>query len=210
VQTFTANVAVQALFEPVPEPTPVLLHYWHFNDLPSGTLSQVPADFTLLAGAAITYPGAGAGYMDRVTDGGSALNVRMGQPAAHALRVRNPSDARELILALPTTGYRNVVLRYAMVRTDNGAQEQRLFYRTSAAAEWTPFGAALTVTPNYQLVEFDFSAVAGANDNPEFAVRILFGGAAAGGSSGNNRFDNITVDAVKQPFVWYFPAAFRR
>jgi hypothetical protein len=205
VQTFTTDVAVTALFEEVFEPEPLLLHYWHFNDLPSGALAEVPVDFTLLAYATITYPGTGAGYMDRVNDEGTDLNARMEQPAGRALRVRNPSAPRELLLALPTTGYQGIVLRYAVVRTTNGAQEQRLYYRTAQAADWTPFGDAQSITEDYQLFEFDFSGLAGANDNAEFAVRILFGGDSASGSSGNNRFDNISVDAMAFRSVSHFP-----
>lgn len=209
-QTFTGDTTLTAVFEPTLQPQPVLLHYWHFNDLPGGTLSEVPADVSLLSGAIITYPGTGAGYMDRVNDAGTTLNARMDQPAGRALRVRNPSDTRELVLALPTTGYQDVVLRYAVVRTDNGAQEQRLSYRTAAAADWTPFGDVVAVTEDYQVVAFDLSQAAGVNDNPDFAVRILFGGANAGGSSGNDRFDNITVDAVVLMKVRHFPLVMRR
>lgn len=209
-QTFSADVTLTALFEPVLQMEPVLLHYWHFNALPSGALSQVPADLSLLAGAAITYPGTGAGTMDRVSDEGTALNARLEQPAGHALRVRNPSDTRELILALPTAGYQNVVLRYAFVRTNNGAQEQRLYYRTADSTGWTAFGGVVPVTQDFQLFQYDFSGLAGVDDNPQFAVRILFGGDNAGGSSGNNRFDNITVDAVERPWIWYFPLSLRR
>jgi hypothetical protein len=187
-----------------------LLHYWHFNDLPNGTLTEVPADFTLLADATITYPGTGVGYMDRVDSAGTVLNMRMDQPAGHALRVRNPSDPRQLLLNLPTAGYQDIVLRYAVVRTNNGAQEQMLSYRTGDAADWIQFGDALTVTQDYQLFEFDFSGLAGVNDNAQFAVRILFGGDSAGGSSGNNRFDNITVDAIAIGSVRYFPLILRQ
>ncbi len=210
VQTFTTDVALTAMFEPVVAPSPVLLHYWHFNDLPSGALTEVPADFSLQSGATITYPGTGAGTMDRVNDAGTELNARMDQPAGHALRVRNPSNSRELILALPTTGYRDVVLRYAVMRTDNGAQEQRLYYRTAETADWTPFGDVMAVTQEFQVYEFDFSQVAGVSDNAEFSVRILFGGENSGGSSGNNRFDNITVDALEQMEMKYFPVIMRR
>lgn len=196
VQVFTEDAVITAFFEEAPQQEPVLLHYWHFNNLPSGILTEVPADHTVLTAATITYPGAGVGYMDRVNDEGTVLNARMDEPAGRALRVRNPSDTRELHLTLPTTGYQDIVLRYAATRTTNGAQGQALFYRTAQTADWVQFGAASTVTLDYDLFEYDFRAIAAVNDNPEFAVRILFGGSNAGGSSGNNRFDNITVEGV--------------
>lgn len=209
-QTFDADVTVTALFKPALQLEPRLLHYWHFNDLPGGVLSAVSADFTLLGGAVITYPGTGDGYMDRVKDEGTALNARQGQSAGHALRVRNPADTRELLLNLPTTGYQDVVLRYAFVRTSNGAQEQRLYYRTADDAGWTAFGDVVEVTQEFQLFQYDFSGVAGVDDNAQFAVRILFGGDNAGGSSGNNRIDNVTVDAVMRHWDGYLPVVFRQ
>jgi hypothetical protein len=51
---------------PLPPPPPKeaeLVHYWHFNALPTGTLTSVPVDVSKLTGAVITYPGTGAGYM---------------------------------------------------------------------------------------------------------------------------------------------------
>jgi hypothetical protein len=46
----------------------------------------------------------------------------------------------------------------------------------------------------YQLVEVDFSLEVLANNNPEFGVRITFSGASSSGTTGNNRFDNITLE----------------
>ena len=39
---------------------------------------------------------------------------------------------------------------------------------------------------------FDFSAVSGSEDNPDFAVRISFA-QGNGGTGGNNRFDNVLL-----------------
>ncbi len=196
VQTFTADTAVTALFEEATHTETVLLHYWHFNNLPSGTLNEIPVDYSLLGDATITYPGTGDGYMDRVNDG-TLLNAQLDEPEGYALRVRNPSDTRELRLTLPTTGYEEIVLRYAAYRTNNGAETQTLYYRTSEAGDWIQFGEPLTISAvDYQLFTFDFSDVAGVADNEAFSVYILFGGDNAPGGSGNNRFDNISVEAT--------------
>lgn len=199
IQAFAEDVTLTAVFEEIPQQELSLLHYWHFNNLPSGTLTSVPADYTALANAFITYPGTGTGYMDRVNDEGTDLNARLGEPAGRALRVRNPSDTRELLLTLPTTGYQNIVLRYAATRTSNGAQEQTLFYRTADNADWIQFGDTFAVSQDFNLFEFDFTGLADVENNAEFSVRILFGGSNAPGSSGNNRFDNITLEGIPVP-----------
>ncbi len=196
-QTFTGETAVSvtALFAEEPVLEPVLLHYWHFNNLPGGTLTAVAADMTLIGNALITYPGSGSGYMDLVTEG-TILNARLDTAAGNALRVRNPASSRELLLTLPTTGYEQIRLSYAVQRTSNGAQEQTLYYRTSATADWIQFDAPFTILESFQLMTFDFSSITAVNNSPEFAIRLLFGGSNASGTSGNNRFDNITLEGL--------------
>lgn len=174
---------------------PVTVHHWHFNDLPSGTLTAIDADISLPGGATITYPGTGAGYLDRV-DPGTTLGGLPEVPAGYALRARNPSDTRELVLTLPSTGYENLALSYAVTRTVNGAQEHAVYYRVAEAGAWTLVAGGVEVTEAFTLVAHDLSAFTDARDNPELAVKFVFGGANAGGSSGNQRFDNITLTGV--------------
>jgi len=201
VISYTANttttVTRTAVFTVVQQPLqPQLLHYWHFNALPSGTLlTDVAADYTLLGGAVITYPGTGAGYMDRV-DPGTTVNAQMDAPAGYGLRARNPANTRELRLTLPTTGYDGIVLRYAAQRSSNGAQEQTLSYRVADSADWVQFGNTVIISETYNLYEFDFTGIAGVANNPDFEVQILFGGSNASGGSGNDRFDNITLEGT--------------
>lgn len=170
-----------------------LLHYWHFNTLSGGTIVSVPADYTILGESLITYPGTGTGYMD--TTDGSDVNVRLGQDAGECLRVRNPSETRQLVLALPTTGYESLQLSYAVMRTVNGAQSQTVEYRTRVPGDWEPI-CHITVPETYERVTVDLSDIPGVSNNPDFSVRILFGGSNASGASGNNRFDNIVLEGV--------------
>ena len=72
-------------------------------------------------------------------------------------------------------------------------------YRTSPAAGWQPFGQTLDVPENFTLFTFDFSGIPAADNNPEFAVRILFGGSNAAAPTGNNRFDNIVLEGTAIP-----------
>ncbi len=169
-----------------------LLHFWHFNDLPSDEFIDVAADYTVSNGVLI-YTGVGEGYMDSVDDG-TLLNADLGAPAESALRVRNPSDNRELYFSLPTNDYKDVVFRYAAKRTPNGARKQTVHYRTGNIEEWTPIGDTLEITKKYQQFRFNFAGFEEVDDNPEFSIRILFHGDEASGTSGNNRFDNITLE----------------
>jgi len=197
-----APVFLTAHFEPEGSvPGGLILHAWHFNDLPGGTLTEVPADHSLSAGGRIHYPGVGDGYMDRVNEG-SLVNAEEGTPAGRALRVRNPSDTRELRIELPTSGYRPATFSYAVTRTNNGATSQSLWYSLTEEPEWQLLASGLSVTDTFRRVAFDLSGLEDAANNPWFALRFLFEGAEAAGSSGNNRFDNVrlTGDPVSTTF----------
>ena len=92
-------------------PESVLVHYWNFNEV-SGTVTSIDPDLSLVSGAQITYPGTGAGYMDDF-DPGYDSNARNGDVAGAGFRARNPSNTRSLVIKLPTTGYKDIVVRFA-------------------------------------------------------------------------------------------------
>lgn len=179
---------------------PQLLHYWHFNTLPTGNITAaLSTDFSIVAGTkSITYPGTGAGYLDDVA--GDALNVQGSEAAGKGLRPRNPSNTRDLLIAFPTTGYEDIVVKFATTRTNQGASEQLYSYSIDGGTTFITTGLPVaTFSPTvdtYGLVILDFSGIAGANNNPNFIVKVNFGGTTAAGTSGNNRFDNITVNGV--------------
>jgi hypothetical protein len=175
-----------------------LVHYWSFNALPTGTISNpIAADLSNITGAAtsITYTGTGAGYLDNVE--GDVLNAQNGAPAGLALRPRNPSDTRSLLISFPTTGYENMIVKFATTKTNQGATEQTYSYSLDGGVTFIttdlPVLSYSPVATNYELVTLDFSGVPGVDNAANVVVRINFGGATAAGSSGNNRFDNLTV-----------------
>jgi hypothetical protein len=197
------NINLTAHFVDSTTPDPEIIHYWHFNDLPSGTLTQVESDYTFAGVSAgqIAYPGTGDGYIDRRThraeDPVSNLNLLMGQlpDQGAVLRARNPSDTRELIIEAATTGFENIQVAFATTRTNNGATTQQFYYSPDGGQTWEAHGSIYfpPLLPVWELKTFDLSGIAEANNNPALQYRILFGGDNAGGSSGNNRFDNFSL-----------------
>lgn len=198
------NISLEGIGNPVVIP-PVdnsmyLLHYWHFNNLPSGTITtSIPADVSINSTltSAISYDGTGAGYADKVTPG-SDLNARNSVVAGDALRLRNPSDTRMMIIAASTKGYKNIVLKYATEKSSaTGAGTQTFSYTIDGTnyittslpmASYNP-----DIDPNYSIVTLDLSTITGINNNPNFKFKINFSDNATG-SSGNNRFDNVTIE----------------
>lgn len=182
--------------DPDPDTNVYLLHYWHFNALPAGGLTNpIPADFSAFGAAIITYPGTGAGFMDQV-DPGSALNLRQDVSLGLGLRFRNPSNTREAVFSFPTTGYKNLLVKFATTRTNNGNTQQTYSYSTDGV-NYTQSGlpvTTFTVTAEYELVTLDLSSIPAVNNQSAVFVRIQFTGPEASNPTGNNRIDNVTVE----------------
>ncbi len=188
--TLTQNSSITAVFTQVETH---LIHYWHFNNLPTGELAQVKSDQSLVdIMGTIYYPGTGEGYLDRVNEG-TEINRRNNVESGTALRVRNPSNTRYLELDIPTTGFESIKVSYAVTRTSKGSESQSLFYRTSENGAWILFRENFAITEAYQQIDLDFSHLLEVNNNNHFSIRIAFTGDASSGESGNNRFDNIVV-----------------
>ncbi|WP_199117075.1 hypothetical protein [Pedobacter sp. ASV28] len=162
-----------------------LVHYWNFN----GSALLSPAVTT--GGASLSYVGGSALY-DAVSPG-SLLNARNGDMEGNGLRLRNP--AGEFILSLPTTNYKDVVLSFDLQRSDNGPQINKISYSIDGVNFITEGlkPAMNQVDVNWQTFAYDFSNINSVNNNPNFKVRIEFE-VNNTGTSGNNRYDNITLD----------------
>jgi hypothetical protein len=100
-------------------------------------------------------------------------------------------------LAVPTTGYREVIVRYETRRSGQGAGLQVVSY-TVDGTNYLPF-AEIEVLDGVPVVQnLDFRGVSGVDHNPDFAIRITFQ-QGSGGLAGNNRFDNLTVEGEALP-----------
>ncbi|MFN4084052.1 MAG: choice-of-anchor I family protein [Bacteroidia bacterium] len=197
-------------------PTPVLLHYWHFNNFNSGITNAVPisniipyrADssrldtsivkvaFQALAGTV----GNARTYWDNVSPG-DTTNLRYQSGTNLGLRPRNPTDSMQLVWYIPTTNHSNPVIRFASQKSSaaNGAAVLRFSYSIDSGSTWITNGLSIdtfvtsvnwTSTPNISINNL------AANNNPRLAFRIVFGGPGNTGTSGNSRIDNFSVDAI--------------
>jgi hypothetical protein len=191
------NLPIERMNPPLSNFSPLLqkeiIHYWHFNQLSSEpTIDTVYSDYSFHQLGRISYPGIGDGYMDRVNDG-TDINLYPEQTPGYGLRVRNPSDTREMIIEASSEYYENLVLSFATKRTTFGAQDQTLYYSTNNGLNWTAIGDSYTITEDWQLVSFDLTDFFDANNNASMIFKIVFGGLNADATTGNNRFDNISL-----------------
>jgi len=176
------------------DPSFELIHYWNFNDDSSNQSLITPN----VGNGTLSYQGAS---FDAINEG-SSINARNNDEPGNALRLRNPSG--NFVLSLPTSGFENLVFTFATTRTNNGPQEQTLSYSLDGVNFITTglSNNIIGVTTEFIKRQFDFSAIPGANNNPDFKIRISFD-INADGESGNSRFDNITLDG--NPIEGFIP-----
>ncbi|MFN6945441.1 MAG: hypothetical protein ACK4ND_10875, partial [Cytophagaceae bacterium] len=170
-----------------------LLHYWNFN---SEDLEVALEPTSTIGGASIEYIANPPAFWDLAGEG-SLLNARNEDAAGNSLRVRNP--AGRVLLHLPTVGHENIKLSYATQRTNNGMLMQFLEYSIDGETFLDSDFFVPYVDTEFQEYEFDFSAIAGVANNPNFKVRIYFEHQNLG-TSGNNRFDNIALEGSPASF----------
>lgn len=194
-----------------------LVHYWNFNN--STSVAAITTPTTSLLNGSITAVSTGTGSTDTFIDFANGvnqnfnienLNARNGDASGTHLRYNYPINGNVQFL-LPTTGYNNVVVKFTTRRSGSGAGNQNWFYSLDGTT-FVPYQTVTSQDANPQLITFDFSAVAGVSNNPNFKLKVEFA-QGAGGAVGNNRFDNFTVDATPAgsvdttpPTVVYLPA----
>ncbi|MBL9173838.1 MAG: hypothetical protein JNL10_09910, partial [Verrucomicrobiales bacterium] len=196
--TFTVTVA-----ELLP-----LVHAWNFNDTtsvttlltPSATLAGAPATMSVSPASAPNY--SADILSSSVTDQGVfGWNRVWGDPVGAHLRINNPLTPYTLGLGIPTSGYRNIIVKYETRRSSSGAGTQQVEY-TVDGTTYIPFRTVLVqdvgATGDVPVVVLDFSGVSAAENNPNFGIRIAFA-QGSGGTGGNNRFDNLTVRGIALP-----------
>ena len=121
------------------------------------------------------------------------------------LQVRQPfsGDGGEnvLIFNMPTGGYKDVIFRFAA--KDEGAAELMMIdYSLNGGVDvdWVTDGLSdeiLKLSDQFLLYEVDFSEIHGADNNPEFRIRIRFDGSDMSDDEGNRvTFNNISLEGV--------------
>lgn len=150
--------------------------------------------------------------------GGDTVNVRLGYPKSNALRVRNPTWSSELRIYMPTTSYSSIAVKYALQSSGSGQKVEDIAYSTDSGATWKNRSSGLTVNGSnvdtldctqskYQqsgttfgLVAIGFGADATVNNNPKLVLRIRFHNQSST-FTGNNRFDNLSVEGSPMPAI---------
>lgn len=163
------------------------LAIWNFNDSDlnvdhgSGTLTSNFNVVNLLFGA------------------GTTNNARLGDSAGQALSLQGgtgvANNGRNLTFNVSTAGFSNIVVSFATQGTSTGFNSNQFQYSLDGI-NFIDFGPPYTPATVFGALPmvFTLTSIAGLNDNPNAAFRIVFNGATS--STGNNRIDNIVVEGT--------------
>lgn len=172
-----------------------LVHYWNFNSSSSLNELLTPTS-SKVAGAGIVHNvGTSTSTVEFTSNTGQdfgTLNARNGEEALSHLRFNNPVGG-ELVFSLPTTGYTDPIIKYVTRRSTQSARAQIVSY-TLDGTNYIRFDS-LAINEVPTLITLDFSSVTAADNNDNFKIKFAFV-QVAGNGSGNNRFDNFSVDGT--------------
>lgn len=121
------------------------------------------------------------------------INARNNDVSGTHLRFNDPIGGA-LEFSLPTTGFENIIVKFAARRSGSGAGTQSWYYSLNGT-DYTFFQEILPNNGNPALATLDFSTIAQASNNPNFKLKVTFA-QGSGGTVGNNRFDNYTVEGT--------------
>jgi hypothetical protein len=130
---------------------------------------------------------------------GTTNNVRLGDLAGQALSLQggtgNTNNGRNITFSVSTLGFTDIVVSFATQGTSTGFTSNQFQYSLDGIT-FTDFGAPYVPATTFGAVPvvFTLSSIAGLNNNPNAAFRIVFNGATS--STGNNRIDNIVVEGT--------------
>lgn len=128
---------------------------------------------------------------------GTTNNARQGDIAGQALSLQggtgNANNGRNITFNVSTLGFSNIVVSFATQGTSTGFNSNQFQYSLDGITfiDFGPPYAPLTAFGSVPLV-FSLASIAGLNNNPDAAFRIVFNGATS--STGTNRIDNFVVE----------------
>ncbi|PZR15557.1 MAG: hypothetical protein DI539_18305 [Flavobacterium psychrophilum] len=182
-----------------------LLHYWNFND--SASQAAITTPNQTIGGASITHVAGGTSVIAFADGTGQNFNVlnlnaQNGDASGTHLRFNNPIGGT-LVFAIPSTGYENIVAKFATKRSGSGAGTQTWSYSTDGGTTYTFLATVLPVDGDPALATLDLSAITAADNNANLKLKVEFT-EAPGGAVGNNRFDNFTVNGTTLPTLIHY------
>jgi hypothetical protein len=130
---------------------------------------------------------------------GTTNNARLGDIAGQALSLQGgtgtANNGRNLTFNVSTVGFANIIVSFATQGTSTGFNSNQFQYSLDGI-NFIDFGSPFIPATAFGTLPLVFSlvSIAGLNNNPNAAFRVVFNGATS--STGTNRIDNIVVDGT--------------
>ena len=160
---------------------------WNFND---SNLNVDRGNGTLTSNLIVT---------NILFAAGTTTNARQGDIAGQALSLQGgtgtANNGRNLTFNVSTLGFSNIVVSFATQGTSTGFNSNQ-FQFSLDGINFVDFGPPYVPLSAFGAVPlvFTLTSIAGLNNNPNAAFRIVFNGATS--STGTNRIDNFIVEGV--------------
>jgi hypothetical protein len=130
---------------------------------------------------------------------GTTNNARQGDVAGQGLSIQggtgNANNGRNITFNVSTIGFSSIAVSFAVQGTSTGFSNNQFQYSLDGIT-FVSFGAPFDPATAFGSVPmvFTLAGIAGLDNNPDAAFRIVFDGATS--STGNNRIDNIVVEGA--------------
>jgi len=130
---------------------------------------------------------------------GTNNNARQGDAAGQGLSLQGgtslANNGHNITLNVSTVGFSNILVSFATQGTSTGFNSNQFQYSLDGI-NFVDFGPPYTPLTAFGTVPLVFSlvSIAGLNNNPNAAFRVIFSGATT--STGNNRIDNIVIEGT--------------
>jgi hypothetical protein len=193
-----------------------LVAYWNFNNLTAGATGVAPSNVNQTSYSPTTGAGAldlvgwtsrgGASAPWGITNfAGSAINAISPDVAGQALALEGGisstpgapvlNNNAKLIMAFNLSGFIDPVLTFASRNTSTGFNNNTVEWSIDGT-NYNSFGS-YSLNTTFASKSFDFSTVNQLDNASSVFIRINF--LNASGASGNNRIDNIQLNATAVP-----------
>ena len=170
-------------------------YYWNFNsNVPASNVSWAQPINSSIGNGSISYTHTEAFSFNGTTLNGEAGEVSGGSFAPRG-GIANVNNGAWMEFAIPTTSLQNLSFSYAIQRTSTGFTTNE-FQCSLDGVNFVSHSTVTDIPSSFGIKTVDLSTISGANNNPNFKLRIIFAGASA--PTANNRIDNIKITA--EPF----------
>lgn len=196
-----AAASLAAIFF-APSADATLVAYWNFNGLTASTNNGTSYSPTSGTAGLVLEGWTTTGSSGITSFGGTTVNALNSDPSGQSLSLQGgtssgtPNNGATLTISFSMVSLTDPVLSFATQGTGTGFGSNQISYSTNGT-DFTNFGSAYTPASSYAAQVFDFSSIDALDGATTAYIRITFSGAS--GSSGNNRIDNIQINAVPEP-----------